>query len=93
MKKAFFSFFILLIAVNAVYSQLYQGPASGSVPSGAIVSTESFMDDFSGDPISPYVRKPLRNKIRFTPYPDNLNKTLSSAPEGSNYYNDPFAGK
>lgn len=78
----------LLISINA-YSQLYQGPAEGSVPSGVIVSTENFGDNLSGDNISPFVRKPLRNKIPFKPYSDDLNKVLPSAEEGSNYFNDP----
>ncbi|MCI0473032.1 MAG: hypothetical protein L0Y76_05545, partial [Ignavibacteria bacterium] len=91
MKKLIF--IALLIASAAqLNAQLYQGPASGSVPSGVIVTTNSFSDNMSGDPISPYVRRPVRNKIQFTPYPDNMNTVLPSGPAGSNYFTDVNAG-
>ncbi len=83
--------FLLLIS-NLGFAQLYQGPASGSVPNGVIVSTGTLMDSFSGDKLSPYVRKKPRNKINFTPYPDYMNSVSPKAPDGSNYINDPLAG-
>lgn len=84
---------LLLFATNIGYTQLYQGPASGSVPSGVIVSTGNQLFGFSGEELSPYVRKKVRNKINFTPYPDYLNKVSHKAPEGANYMNDPLAGQ
>lgn len=82
----------MLVLSNVGWAQLYQGPASGSVPSGVIVTTGAFLDMYSGEKLSPYVRKKLRNKINFTPYPDELNTVLPKAPAGSNYMNDPLAG-
>ncbi|MCX6157618.1 MAG: T9SS type A sorting domain-containing protein [Ignavibacteriae bacterium] len=83
---------LLLLLSNVGWAQLYQGPASGSVTNGVIVSTGSYLNNLSGDPINPYVRKKLRNKINFKPYSDELNTVAPKAPAGSNYMNDPLAG-
>ncbi len=82
----------LLIAANVSWAQLYQGPASGSVPNGFVVTTGDQMFNIGGEKLSPYVRKKVRNKINFTPYPDYLNRVTPKAPEGSNYMNDPLIG-
>jgi len=89
MKKILF---LLLVISNVGWAQLYQGPASGSVPGGVIVTTGASFDMYTGDKLSPYVRRKLRNKINFKPYPDYLNKVAPKAPEGLNYMNDPLAG-
>ncbi len=65
------------------YSQLYQGPANGSVPNGVIVNTNGFVD-YAGEPISPYVQKPRNEEEEFIDYPDYLNNIKARAPEGSN---------
>jgi len=83
---------LMLVLSNVGWAQLYQGPASGSVPNGVIVTTGSSFDMYSGEKLSPYVRKKLRNIIRFTPYPDELNTVAPKAPAGSNYMNDPLVG-
>lgn len=83
---------LLLVLSNVGWAQLYQGPASGSVPNGVVVSTGSLFDMYSGNKLSPYVRKKLRNKINFHPYPDEMNTVAPKAPAGSNYFNDPLAG-
>jgi hypothetical protein len=91
MKKL--TFILLIIAsVSTLNAQLYQGPAAGSVPSGAVVTTNSFADNLSGEKLSPYVRRPIRNKIRFTPYDDAMNPVPQTSPAGSNYFNDVYAG-
>lgn len=82
----------LLFISNLGFAQLYQGPASGSVPNGVIVSTGTMLDGFSGDKLSPYIRKKPRNKINFTAYPDYMNRVSPKAPEGANYMNDPLIG-
>ncbi len=73
--------FFLLILSNAAFAQLYQGPASGSVPSGVIVTTNNFMDSDEGLFL---VRKPPRNTNPVQNYPDFMNTVPPSAPEGSN---------
>jgi len=81
--------FSLLIISEKVFSQLYQGPASGSVPNGVIVNTNNFTD-MMGQPLSPYVSKPRNeedDELNF--YPDYLNKIAPKGPEGSNVFLDP----
>lgn len=84
-------FILIYFVLFSVYAhgQLYQGPESGSVPNGVIMNTGTVMDYIIGEKLSPYVRKPLRNKIPFQYYSDNFNRTPASAPEGSNYFTDP----
>jgi hypothetical protein len=73
--------FLLLLFTNVVFAQLYQGPASGSVPNGVIVSTDNFSDSHDG---LLSVRKPLRNTQIVQNYPDFMNNVPPTAPEGSN---------
>ncbi len=72
----------MLLFTTAAFAQLYQGPASGSVPNGVIVSTDNFLD--SDNNASFFIRKPLRNTQAVQNYPDFMNKIPPSAPEGSN---------
>lgn len=74
--------FCILLFTNAVFAQLYQGPASGSVPNGVIVSTDNFLD--ADDDAAIFVKKPVRNTMNVQNYPDYLNKIPPKAPEGSN---------
>ena len=94
MKKNYiFIIFALLTLVSLVapmnsYSQLYQGPASGSVASGVIVNTNGFMD-MRGEPLSPYVVEPKNEEeVEFTEFPQYLNKIKPTGPEGSNKIKD-----
>lgn len=91
MKKLLPALIILLGGFTNSYSQLYQGPATGSVPNGVTVSTDNFMGILSPNPLPPTVRLPLRNKIPIEKLPDGMNKTFPSAPEGSNFFSDPGA--
>lgn len=91
MKKFLPVLIILLGGFTNSFSQLYQGPATGSVPNGVTVSTDNFLGILSPNPLPPTVRLPLRNKIPIEKLPDGMNKTLPSAPEGSNFFSDPGA--
>lgn len=74
------------ILTQSVYSQLYQGPDTGSVPSGASVTTNSFLakDDF----YNPFPTKPLRNKISVMPLSDETNIIPATGAAGSNIKKD-----
>jgi hypothetical protein len=78
---------VTLFALEPTLGQLYQGPASGSVPSGAATSTDNF-------PNSPATIDPpgIHNRILVEPLPDPANLPLPAAPEGSNYQKDAAAG-
>ena len=89
MKKNLLILLSFFLFINVSYGQLYQGPANGSVPNGVIVSTNDFKDISYEVPITPLVKRKLRNNIPIAPYPDYLNTTPPSAPEGSNYIVDP----
>ncbi len=73
----------LFIFSGLTYSQLYQGPANGSVSSGVIVSTDNFT--FGDGPEIPYY---LQNRIiKRMPeqiYPNSMNHIKPAGPEGSN---------
>lgn len=89
MKKFLPALIILLGGFTNSFSQLYQGPVTGSVPNGVTVSTDNFLGILSPNPLPPTVRLPLRNKIPIEKLPDGMNKTEPSAPEGANFFNDP----
>lgn len=91
LKNCLFSllFFLLFVLSIKAFSQLYQGPATGSVTYGVTVSTDNFIGLYEPQPIPPTIQRPVRNKIPFEKYPDGMNKTPSSAPEGANYFIDP----
>jgi hypothetical protein len=79
---------IFLFSAKNSFSQLYQGPANGSVPSGVIVNTNNFSDYF-GDQISPYVRAPKNEEeVEFNEFPDYINHVKPTGPEGSNIIRD-----
>ncbi len=89
MKYSFcFLILLLFLPVKSFTQSLYQGPASGSVPSGVIINTNNFLSPFNNLPLPPTVRRPLRNKIKFEKYPSEMNKIQPSAPEGSNFKKD-----
>jgi len=79
----------ILFICNIGYGQLYQGPATGTVPNGVTVNTGTEMQKVIGEPLPPYIKLKPRNKLPVEKYPDYLNKTNPSAPEGSNYKIDP----
>ncbi|MCB0728493.1 MAG: T9SS type A sorting domain-containing protein [Ignavibacteriae bacterium] len=91
MKTFITSVLCILFFSAESFSQLYQGPANGSVPNGAIVNTGTFMTDMSGEPLPQYLKK-LRNKERIEPYPDNINTIEPTGPAGSNYTEDNYRG-
>lgn len=89
MKYSFLIFIYLFFLATELFSQsLYQGPATGSVPTGVIINTNNFLSPFNNIPLPPSVRRPTRNKIKFEKYPSEMNKIQPSAPEGSNFRKD-----
>ncbi len=92
MFKRIFTVFLLLTGfVSFVYGQAYNGPAQGSIPSGAVIST----DDFSK--VSPIVNPKERIGNEEAEYVDQSHFVDFGFPtprEGSNYYQDPsLSGK
>ena len=87
MIKRIFTVFLLLTGiVSYTYGQAYSGPAQGSIPTGAVVSTDDFSKtsaianpkEFIGNEESEYVDPPHYIDFGF-PTPK----------EGSNYFEDP----
>lgn len=73
----------LLLTAFTLYSQLYQGPASGSVSSGVIVSTDNF--NFSNGPeIPPYLQNRVIPRMPDQIYPSYMNNVKPTGPVGSN---------
>ncbi len=77
----------LLLFSTALTAQLYQGPDTGSVASGVVMSTGSaeLTEDMS---FVPFPVRPLRNKIPVLHLPDEQNAIRESAPAGSNVRED-----
>lgn len=69
-------------------AQLAQGPATGSVPSGVTVNTNSFESVDGPGGIGP-VQRIAPNKAPIPPLPMPANMPAPTGPEGSNYYEDP----
>ena len=88
MKKTILFLLSVFFSFNISYSQLYQGPANGSVPNGVIVTMGNF-ENITYNPANPVFKRKPRNVFPETLYPDYLNTTPPLAPEGSNYFVDP----
>lgn len=73
---------------STAVGQIFQGPASGSVPNGGVVSTEGMLN-VTNLPIDPNPAK-VRNKIPYRFESDALNEfpSVSLASEGSNFVAD-----
>ena len=72
-------FLIIPLFANA---QLYQGPASGSVPSGVVVNTGQFLDSYDNNELPLSVRRELRNEEEFELYPNYMNPDPETKPQG-----------
>lgn len=87
MIRLAYIFVALLLVVGVSFSQLYQGPATGSIPNGATVNTGSFgvygKPEFGGP-----LEKRVHNKIQVQPMPPMPNMPPPTGPEGSNYFED-----
>lgn len=80
-------FFVLLLFYGTVgYAQLYQGPATDSIPGGASVSTGTFADQAPGP--TPNIVIPNRSADLLD---NKFNTVLPSAPAGNNVIIDPSA--
>ena len=74
----------------AIYGQIFQGPANGSVSSGVTVNTSSFTD---GETQAPgFKPKPIQNKLTIMKLPDIDGDLRPTGLEGSNYVEDPLIG-
>src|SRR5512135_1511002 len=78
----------LCSAVQAPGQSLYQGPDTGSVPSGVIVSTTSFLPEALNGYPGPLFHAP-RNEMEIEDLHAPPNMIRPTAPEGSNYRIDP----
>jgi hypothetical protein len=79
---------IILTGTITAFGQLAEGPASGSIPGGVVVSTDSFPDisaKFDGVIIDQFRER----NIRLIPSLSSADFPLPAAPEGSNYMEDP----
>jgi hypothetical protein len=81
---------LIPLVVGVAAGQIYKGPASGSVPTGAAVSTGSFLPGAPSTFPGPIVQYP-RNKIPIMLLPDPAGLQKPAAPMGSNYVEDPSA--
>lgn len=81
--KKFFLFICLYLFLPCIsFAQLYQGPASGNVPSGVVVNTGQFVDNNDNSQLPLSVRRKLRNTIPFQLYPDHMNPDPETRPQG-----------
>lgn len=78
-------FVALLFLALPVHAQIAQGPASGSIPSGASTTTDNFEPEAPGAYPGP-IRKPVHNTIPVYPKPMPAGLMPAAAPEGANYY-------
>lgn len=76
------------LLVASAFAQVAQGPATGSVPSGVVVNTNNFEASDAPDPVGPIMRI-APNKVPVPPLPMPPNMPPPTAPEGSNYFEDP----
>jgi len=84
MFKFFLYVFVLCFATELTFSQLYQGPATGSVESGIAVST----NDFSNVAIYIFKARPTRNKKSWKLIPNELNANINESPLTSRFIDE-----
>lgn len=80
---------LALLFTCTTIGQIYQGPASGSVPSGVVVTTGSFGETQHKITFRP---KPIKNIFTNSYLPDSPDMPKPSGPEGSNYQVDQNRG-
>ena len=83
MKHLVTAFCIVALSVGYSFAQIAQGPATGSIPSGVVVSTNNFSagDGSYGGPLA----KLTHNHAPVYPLPMPPNMPAPTGPEGSNY--------
>ncbi|MFH0736837.1 MAG: YCF48-related protein [bacterium] len=86
-KYTLYVIFFLFLSLS-MYGQIFQGPASGSVPSGVTVNTGSFTEEQV--PVPGFKPKPIKNLFTVMKLPDLENNILPTGTEGSNYVEDPL---
>ncbi len=92
MFKRIFTLALLLIGFGSyVYGQTYSGPADGSVPSGAAVSTDNFSRNMTIFEPTEHI---WNEETEFEGgQPSYVDFGFPTPKEGSNYYEDPNAKK
>lgn len=85
MKKILLCIIALIFIYGESYSQLYQGPAQGTLAGGVMVSTDNFSDVVQSDPLPPYLIKGENNEFIPNRLPDYLNNVRPTGPEGTNF--------
>lgn len=86
MRHVFIVHLSLLLCTAAAFSQIAQGPASGSVASGVIQTTDNF-ESQDGAVINDPPRMHRHPPFNELPMPPNI--PAPTAPEGSNVFYDP----
>ncbi|MEO8167353.1 MAG: choice-of-anchor D domain-containing protein [bacterium] len=86
--KSILTVMISAVLCSSAFAQIAQGPATGSVPGGVIVTTDSF-DDIARPAGEGPVAKLFHNKVNPPLLPPPANMPPPFAPEGSNYFEDP----
>ncbi len=81
---------LVIFTVSALSQALYQGPASGSVSGGAIVSTDQFakQPDVPLQPNRKLIMNPFWDKLNPPYIEDRFNATPPAAPAGANLFLD-----
>ena len=94
MNKILLPLILLIFFYQGSMAQaIYQGPSTGIVPFGVIVSTNTFINNAPDNKLPYYLKRPLRNKIPIKRYSDALNIVPPTAPQGNNYMIDPLANQ
>ena len=86
--------FLSLILINSTFSQSYQGPAEGSVPSGGVVSTGTLLKTAEiGPPRERGTRNVggLENKVSYIDFGSGVDVTQSVYAEDGNVYGKSFS--
>jgi len=86
MRSAFLLVGLLITLVRLSIGQIAQGPASGSIPGGAVVNTDNFLSAGPGFP-EPEGKVHVCPPVELQPPPPNM--PPPTGPEGSNYFEDP----
>jgi hypothetical protein len=87
MFKRIFTLVLLLTGIGSyVYGQAYSGPAQGTIPSGATVSTDNYSRNLS---IVEPTNHVWNEESEYEDQANYMNFRFPSPKEGSNYFEDP----
>lgn len=87
MNRAYLTILLSCFSAVLTFAQVtYQGPASGSINSGVVVSTDNFLRTTT---INEPIERGTRNVVRPEFNPMIIDFDTPAPPEGSNYFEDP----